>query len=96
MIIWEDDAKWKVYSLIILKKYEYKYSLVITIKEEERMLILRVTAIQKTVRGWIHRIQFKQMKAAAVIIEKYWRGYVQRQRYHQVFSDSELINLYQI
>uniref|UniRef100_A0A1I7VNY1 Unconventional myosin-VIIa n=1 Tax=Loa loa TaxID=7209 RepID=A0A1I7VNY1_LOALO len=53
-------------------------------QEHDRMLRLRVTIIQKTVRGWIHRIQFKQMKAAAIIIEKYWRGYVQRQRYHQI------------
>lgn len=55
------------------------------------MLILRVTIIQKTVRGWIHRIQFKQMKTAAIIIEKYWRGYVQRQRYRQVFSNLNLL-----
>ncbi|CAG9536769.1 unnamed protein product, partial [Cercopithifilaria johnstoni] len=52
-------------------------------QEQERMLILRVTTIQKIIRGWIHRTQFKQMKAAAIIIEKYWRGYVQRQRYRQ-------------
>ncbi|KAL3989236.1 Myosin head (motor domain) family protein [Acanthocheilonema viteae] len=53
-------------------------------QEQERMLILRITTIQKTVRGWIHRTQFKQMKAAAIIIEKYWRGYMQRQRYRQI------------
>ncbi|VDM12005.1 unnamed protein product [Wuchereria bancrofti] len=53
-------------------------------QEQERMLTLRVTTIQKTVRGWIHRIQFKQMKAAAIVIEKYWRGYIQRQRYRQI------------
>ncbi|VIO88002.1 Uncharacterized protein BM_BM5723 [Brugia malayi] len=53
-------------------------------QEQERMLTLRVTIIQKTVRGWIHRTQFKQMKASAIIIEKYWRCYIQRQRYHQI------------
>ncbi|VDK73284.1 unnamed protein product [Litomosoides sigmodontis] len=53
-------------------------------QEHERMLILCVTTIQKTVRGWIHRTQFKQMKAAAVIIEKCWQGYVQRRRYRQI------------
>lgn len=58
------------------------------------MLILCVTTIQKTVRGWIHRKQFKQMKAAAVIIEKYWQGYVQRQRYRQVFLDPQSMNLH--
>ncbi|VDM94340.1 unnamed protein product, partial [Onchocerca ochengi] len=61
-------------------------------QEQENMLILRVTTIQKTVRGWIHRIRFKQMKAAVIIIEKYWRGYVQRQRYRQVFSNYNLSN----
>uniref|UniRef100_A0A0R3RZD1 SSD domain-containing protein n=1 Tax=Elaeophora elaphi TaxID=1147741 RepID=A0A0R3RZD1_9BILA len=53
-------------------------------QEQERMLTMRVTTIQKTVRGWIHRTEFKQMKAAAIIIEKYWRGYMQRQRYRQI------------
>lgn len=46
--------------------------------------MVRVTTIQKSVRGWIHRMHFKRVKAAATMIEKYWRGYQQRQRYFQV------------
>lgn len=53
------------------------------------MLALRATTIQKAVRGWIHRIQFARMKSAAIVIEKYWRGYIQRQRYRQVLTLSK-------
>ncbi|MCP9257783.1 Unconventional myosin heavy chain 6 [Dirofilaria immitis] len=38
-------------------------------QEREHKLILRIITIQKAVRGWIHRMQFKQLKAAAIIIE---------------------------
>ncbi|VDN08326.1 unnamed protein product [Thelazia callipaeda] len=68
-------------------------------QQYENMLTLKVTLIQKTVRGWINRIQFEKMKTAAVTVQRYWRGYIQRQRYRKVLLfnlTSKLFNFTQI
>uniref|UniRef100_A0A915PU59 Uncharacterized protein n=1 Tax=Setaria digitata TaxID=48799 RepID=A0A915PU59_9BILA len=67
-------------TMVFLKEAQH----LILQQEHEQMLILRVTTIQKNIRGWIHRMHFERMKAAALVVEKYWRGYVQRQRYRQI------------
>lgn len=53
-------------------------------KEHDRMLNLHATTIQRTVRGWIDKKRFVHMRMAAIIIQRYWRGYIYRQRYKQV------------
>ena len=50
--------------------------------------------IQKQVRGWLLRRQFKKKKEAAVKIQKIWRGYAARKKYQQVakFELKDLTN----
>lgn len=40
--------------------------------------------LQKTIRGWIQRRNFKRLRAAAIILQKNWRASAQRMKYKKV------------
>ena len=50
------------------------------------MLNARATTIQKAVRRWQARKEFKKKRNAAIIVQKTWRGYEQRRRYKQIIT----------
>lgn len=54
------------------------------LQERERMLSLRATMIQKVVRGWMCQVHFLRMRSAAIILQKLWRGFIERKRYKKV------------
>ena len=60
-------------------------------QERERVLTKKILTVQKVIRGWYYRKRFLQMRASSVIIQRKWRGYIQRKRYRAV-SITDFIN----
>lgn len=50
-------------------------------QERDRVLTRKILILQRSIRGWVYRRRFLRMKSAAVTVQKYWKGYAQRQRY---------------
>lgn len=53
-------------------------------QERDRVLTRKILILQRSIRGWVYRRRFLRMKAAAVTVQKYWKGYAQRQRYKKM------------
>ncbi|KAJ9583263.1 hypothetical protein L9F63_022396, partial [Diploptera punctata] len=49
-------------------------------QERDRVLTRKILILQRSIRGWVYRRRYLRMKAAVVIVQKYWKGYAQRQR----------------
>ena len=53
-------------------------------QERDRMLTLKLVTLQKVIRGWHHRRQFRQMKRHCVTLQKYFRSFLCTKKYHKV------------
>jgi hypothetical protein len=52
-----------------------------------RLKIKLSVKIQKVMRGFLVRLHLKKMRAAAVVIQRMWRGYLVRNKQEQAFID---------
>lgn len=50
-------------------------------QERDRVLTRKILILQKAIRGWYYRRRFLRMRQSAVIIQRFWRGYIQKQHY---------------
>lgn len=55
-------------------------------REREKMLNFYATSIQKNLRRYAKRKNFLAMCKSALIIQTYWRSYIQRRKYQQILT----------
>lgn len=53
-------------------------------QERDRVLTRKILILQKAIRGWYYRRRFLRMRKSAVVIQRCWRGYIQKQHYNYV------------
>lgn len=55
-------------------------------QERDRMLSFKLETLQKVIRGWHHRRQFRRMKQHCITLQKYLRALLCAKKYQQVYS----------
>lgn len=53
-------------------------------QERDRVLTKKIIIIQKSIKGWVYRRRYLQMRSAAVLIQKHFRGYSQKKKYRHM------------
>ncbi|XP_075992651.1 unconventional myosin-VIIa ck [Anticarsia gemmatalis] len=53
-------------------------------QERDRVLTRKILILQRSIRGWVYRRRFLKMRAAAILIQRHWRGKLQRIRYNKM------------
>ncbi|GFY49046.1 myosin-VIIa [Trichonephila inaurata madagascariensis] len=51
-------------------------------QERDRVLTRKILILQKAIRGWYYRRRFLRMRQSAIIVQRFWRGYIQKQHYN--------------
>lgn len=53
-------------------------------QERDRVLTRKILILQRSIRGWVYRRRFLKFRAAAILIQRHWRGKLQRIRYNKM------------
>ncbi len=53
-------------------------------QERDRVLTKNIVTLQRAIRCWYYRRKFLQFRNAAVVIQRFYRGYIQRKKYRMV------------
>ena len=53
-------------------------------QERERVLNKNIITLQRAIRCWYYRRKFLQYRGASIIIQRFYRGYIQRKKYRLV------------
>lgn len=53
-------------------------------QERDRVLTKKILTLQRAIRGWYHRRRFLRMRKNVIIIQRYWRGFIQKKKYEAV------------
>ena len=53
-------------------------------QERDRMLTFKIEMLQKVIRGWRHRRQFRHTKQHCIMLQSYVRSFLCAKKYQQV------------
>lgn len=61
-------------------------------QERDRIMTNRILTLQRVIRGWYYRRRFQKQRTSAILVQRIWRGYIQKKKYEAV-SDSDQIDV---